>query len=412
MDHGDRKLDLLVKANNNMRNLPTPLALAAALACCPARADISDTIKPFVSLGYTYDNNLLRLPDDAPAGIQRSDRATQAIAGFSLERPIGRQKLTGQAKVSRTTFDHYDELNYNGKDFSLDWAWVLGNRFDGNIGGSYQQVLTPFNDFHTDQRNIRTQRREYAKGGWRLHPSWRLRAGFQRDRFDYELEAQSLNNRKEDLSEIGIDYLASSGSKVGLVARHIKGNFLNPHRIGATFLDQDYTQDELKANINWLYSAITQVQVLAGYAKRKHETFTERDTSGLNGRVTVNWNPRTKLHFTADAWREFSAVESTIVNNSINKGASVNGTWDISAKVQANAGLKRERRNFERLPYVFFNGDSSDTTRSATVGLVYQPVRKVQLSATAFRDRRTGTPLAGTGSYRANGVSLMATVQF
>ncbi len=395
-----------------MRILPTPLALAVALACCPARADISDTIKPFVSLGWTYDDNLLRLPDDAPPGIQRSDRARQAIAGFMLERPIGRQKITGQAKISRTTFDHYDQLDYNGKDFSLDWAWVLGNHFDGNIGGSYQQVLTPFNDFHTEERNLRTQRREYANGGWRMHPSWRVHAGFQRDRYDYELEAQSLNNRKEDRSELGIDYLPSSGSRVGLVARHIKGNYLNPRRIGATFLDQNYTQDELKANINWLYSEITQMQLLAGYARRKHDTFAERDASGLNGRVTVIWRPRVKLRFTADAWREFAAVESVIVNNSTNKGASLNAAWDISAKVQANAGVKRERRNFERLPGVFFNGDPSDTTRSTTLGLVYQPARKVQLSATAFHDRRTGTPLAGTGSYKAKGVSLLATVQF
>ena len=395
-----------------MRNLPTPLALAAVLACNAAQADISDTIKPFISVGSTYDDNLLRLPDNGPAGVQRSDRATQVVGGFLLDRPIGRQKLTGQAKLSRVTFDHYDQLDYNGKDFSLDWAWVLGNYFDGNIGGSYQQVLTPFNDFHSDQRNLRTQRREYANGGWRLHPSWRLRAGFQRDRFDYELFEQSLNNRKEDLSEVGIDYLAASGSKVGLVARRIKGNFLNPRRIGTTFLDQNYTQDELKANVNWLYSEITQVRLLAGYAKRKHDTFSERDTSGLNGRVTVNWSPRAKLRFTADAWREFAAVESTIVNNSVNTGASANATWEISAKLQASAGVKREKRKFERLPYVFFNVDPSDTTRSTNFGLTYQPLRKVQLSVTGFKDRRTGTPLAGTGSYKAKGVSLMATVQF
>ncbi|WP_229632060.1 XrtB/PEP-CTERM-associated polysaccharide biosynthesis outer membrane protein EpsL [Pseudoduganella violaceinigra] len=395
-----------------MRNLPTPLALAAAMACCPAHADISDTLKPYVTLGATYDDNLLRLPDNTPPGIQRSDRATHAIAGVMLDRPIGRQKLTGEAKVSRVSFDHYDQLNYSGKDFSLDWAWVLGKYFDGNIGGSYQQVLTPFNDFHSDERNLRTQRREYANGGWRLHPSWRLHAGFQRDRFDYELAAQSLNNRKEDRSEAGIDYLASSGSKVGVVLRHIKGGFLNPRRIGATFLDQNYTQDELKANINWLYSDITQLQLLAGYAKRKHDTFSERDTSGLNGRATLNWRPRAKLRFNFDAWREFSAVESIVVNNSVNRGASVNATWDISAKVQANAGFKREKRKFERLPYVFFNGDPSDTTRSTNMGVVYQPARKVLLSLTGYKDRRTGTPLAGTGSYKAKGVSLMATLQF
>jgi hypothetical protein len=84
----------------------------------------------------------------------------------------------------------------------------------------------------------------------------------------------------------------------------------------------------------------------------------------------------------------------------------------LSAKVQANAGVRREKRNFERLPYVFFDGDPSDTTRSTTLGVVYQPTRKVQLSVNGFHDRRSGTPLIGTGSYKAKGVSLMATVQF
>ena len=74
-----------------MRILPTPLALAAALACCPAQADISETIKPFIAVGSTYDDNLLRQPDNAPAGLQRSDRATQVVGGFLLDRPIGRQ---------------------------------------------------------------------------------------------------------------------------------------------------------------------------------------------------------------------------------------------------------------------------------------------------------------------------------
>ena len=395
-----------------MRTLPTPLALAAALACCPAQADISDTIKPFVTLGVSYDDNLLRLPDNVPPGVQRSDRATQLLAGFLLDRPIGRQKLTGYAKVSRVTFNHYDQLNYNGKDFLFDWAWVVGNHFDGTIGASYAQVLTPFSDFHVDARNLRTQRRAYGNGGWRLHPSWRLYGGFQRDKYTYELPAQSLNNRDEERSELGLDYLAHSGSKVGLVARHIRGNYLNPFRIGTTFLDQNFTQDELKVNVNWLYSDITQVQVLAGYARRKHETFKERDASGLNGRINASWKPTAKLRFTADAWREFSAVESTIVSNSLNHGASVGATWDLSAKVQATAGLRREKRAFERLPGVYFNGDPSDTTRSTSLGLVYQPTRKLQLSVSAFRERRNGTPLAGTGSYRANGVSVNASMQF
>jgi len=397
------------KPLSQLRLLPLAVAL---LACGMARADISDTIKPFASVAYTYDDNLLRVPDDTPDTFQRSDRATQAIAGFLIDRPIGRQKLTGQAKISRVTFDHYDQLNYNGKDFNADLAWVLGNHLDGNLGGAYSQTLTPFNDFHSDDRNLRTQYREYINGGWKFHPSWRARAGFQRNKYTYELQAQSINDRTEDLTEAGIDYLAPSGSKVGLVARRLKGNYLNDRRLGTAFLDEGYTQDELKLNVNWLYSEITQLQVLAGYAKRKHDTFTDRDKSGANGRVTLTWKPRVKLKFQGDAWREFSAVESTLISNSLNKGGSISGTWDATSKIQANAAFRRETRRFEPLGGVIFNGDASDTTRSTTVGLQYTPVRQIQLNVSGFHEKRSGSPLAGTGSYKANGFTVSATAQF
>lgn len=378
-----------------------------------ALADISDTIHPFISTSYTYDDNLLRLPDDFPAAFgPRADRATQVQGGITFDRPIGRQRLTGAAKLSRVTFDHYNTLDYNGKDFNADLAWQLGNHLDGNLGGSYSQTLTPFTDFHTDERNLRKQRREYVNGGWRFHPSWRIRGGFNRFEFEYELPAQRFNDRTEDTTEAGVDYLAHSGSRIGLVARHIKGNYDNRRTVGGSLLDEDYSQDEIKANVYWIASGVTTVQVLAGYAKRKQSTFGARDSSGANGRITVDWKPFGKLRFKADGWRDFAAVESAIVANSFNKGASLAATWDVTAKVQATASVRRERRDFEKVSGITRAGDPTDTTRGATLGVQYLPLRNLQIGATAFSDRRTGSAFLGTGSYRAKGVSINASVQF
>jgi exopolysaccharide biosynthesis operon protein EpsL len=389
-----------------------PLSLAAMLHCTGAIAALSDTIHPYVSVGYTYDDNLLRLPDGYSGLEGGSDRMTQSQVGILIERPFGRQKLTGTAKVSRVTFDRFDQLNYNGKDFNGDLAWQLGNRFSGTLGGVYNETLTPFTDMVTNQRNLRKTRRGYVTAAWRFHPSWQLRTGFTRSKYDYELVAQRVNNRSDDLFEFGGDYLASSGSRVGLVARQLKGSYEKLRNVGGFVYANDYTQRELKANINWIISGVTQVQVLAGYAKREYDSFSTRDSSGFNGRATVRWAPLGKVRFTAEAWREFAAVESLVVSNSLNRGASLAATWEATGKIQANASLRRESRDFEAISNIVAGLDAPDRTRSAQLGLVYSPTLATQISVNVFNEKRTGSPLVGTNDYNAKGVSVNASAQF
>src|SRR4051812_4113493 len=91
------------------------LVMAAPLAP-PAQAAFSDTIKPFASVGYTHDDNLLRLDDGQTLDGVRSDNIRQLQAGFSFERPVERQLFSGSLKASRVSFDHFDQLDYSGKD--------------------------------------------------------------------------------------------------------------------------------------------------------------------------------------------------------------------------------------------------------------------------------------------------------
>ncbi|HEU4775607.1 MAG TPA: XrtB/PEP-CTERM-associated polysaccharide biosynthesis outer membrane protein EpsL [Telluria sp.] len=391
---------------------PTAALIGVALAG-QAQAALSDTIHPFVSVLYSYEDNLLRLPDGVPGpNGSRSDSLTQVQAGLLFERPIGRQRLTAQAKVSRVTFNHYDQLNYNGKDFAAEWEWYLARDFSGHLGATYGQVLTPFTDYHSGDRNLRTTRREYADGNWRFHPSWQVHAGVSSTRYSYDLASQRFIDRTEDVTDAGVDYLASSGSRFGVLARHLKGSYPNQPVVAGQVLDYGYRQDELKANIFWVLSGVTQVQVLAGWARREHNFFTDHNSSGLNGRVTAYWLPLGKVKFNASVYREYSAVESTLVSSSLNKGVSAGAGWDISAKLKADATVRHEKRDFSTVSSIVLFGSPSDTGNFASVGLTYTPLNFVQLNVNAFRDQRTGSAYIGTGSYTAKGVSFGATGQF
>jgi exopolysaccharide biosynthesis operon protein EpsL len=383
--------------------------LAAMLFCNGAAAQISDTIHPIVSLGYTYDDNLLRLPENYPIE-QRSDRMTQLQAGVLFDRPIGRQRLSGRLKATRVTFDHFDQLDYNGKDAGADLAWQVGNHVSGSLGAAYVQSLTPFSDFQSDERNVRTQRTGKGSVAWRFHPSWQVRAGVNRNEYEYELLSQRGSNRNERLAEVGFDYLASSGSKVGLVASQWRGSYENSRIVGGTRLGGDFKQNELKLNVNWLASAVTQVSVLAGYARREYAT--GRESGGADGRVSASWAPLGKVRFNAAAWREFAAVESTVATSSQNTGGSLGATWDVSSHLQATASYRREKRDFEQSSAILNDRDSVDQRRSSSLGLVWVPRKSIQLGITAFQENRSGAALIGTSDYRAAGVSLSATAQF
>ncbi|WP_332854351.1 XrtB/PEP-CTERM-associated polysaccharide biosynthesis outer membrane protein EpsL [Duganella sp. S19_KUP01_CR8] len=388
------------------------LAIAIATVCGGAQAALSDTIHPFVSAFYSYDDNLLRLPDGVDAPLGRSDSLTQLQAGLSLERPIGRQMLRGEAKMSRVSFSHYDQLNYNGKDLSGEWQWAALRDLSGHVGGSYGQTLTPFTDYHSSERNLRTSRRVYADGNWRFMASWQLHAGFNRYKYNYDLSSQRFSDRIEDVTDAGIDYLASSGSRIGVLARHSKGQYPNKFVFGGVALDNGYQQDELKANIYWVLSGVTQVQVLAGWARREHVQFVSRDSSGANGRVTGFWTPTGKLKFTLAGWREYSAVESSLVNNSLNRGASLDGTWQATAKLAANAQLRRETRDFRQDNAAALSSDASDSGKRSSLGWTYKPQENIQFSLSLYKETRTGSLLVGTGSYKSTGASLGATGQF
>lgn len=388
--------------------------LIGALYAAPASAGLSDTLHPFISTLYSYDDNLLRLPDDA-SGLNgpRGDSIRQLQGGVLFERPIGRQILTAQARLSRVTFAHYDQLNYNGKDLSAALEWHLANTLSGHVGASYSQTLTPFTDIHTSERNLRVQHHDFVDGNWRFHPSWQVHAGRIEDRYAYDTLVQRINNRTEAISEVGVDYLATSGSRVGLVARHMQGSYPFHRVINGVSIDDGYHQDELKANIFWAVSGVTQVQVLAGWAHRQHNFFSERDASGANGRVNVTWRALPDVRLYLETWREFAAVENNLVTNSLNKGASLSATWDISAKLQGTASARTERRTFDVIQaFSGLVGAPSDNSRNVKLGLTYSPLTALQLSASVFHESRSGDVLIGNGSYRANGASLNATLQF
>ncbi|MDB5793348.1 MAG: Exopolysaccharide biosynthesis protein EpsL [Massilia sp.] len=253
---------------SRIRSHPLAVLVAGAVSlpvCLPAFAIPGTPFDLYGRIGWARDDNLLRIADDAPAfDNQRSDSWTTVEFGGVVDKTWGRQRLLGVAKVSKVSFDHFRQLDYDGKDFQGSWYWQLGNQFSGELGATYEQTLAPYTDFRSEERNLRERHRSFFKGAWKLHPRWEAHTALSHERFDYALAVQSYNDRTEDVLELEARYLAPSGSTVGLVLRRIEGDYPNRRPFAQTLLTDDFTQDELKARVDWKAGGAVTVQALAG----------------------------------------------------------------------------------------------------------------------------------------------------
>jgi exopolysaccharide biosynthesis operon protein EpsL len=394
--------------------------LACFAAATPAGAGPGDGLQVVASLAYGHDDNLLRVPDGSPGfDNTRSDWWWTREAGLVFDRTYGRQRIAAVARLSKTDFDHFKALNYDGKDLQATWYWQLGNRLQGKAGASYQQVLAPYTDFLSSERNLRKTRSVYADANWRFHAAWQVRVGFQRDKYAYDAASQRFNDRTEETPELELDYLARSDSTVGLVLRRVKGSYPFLRPVGPFNLNNDFTQDELKARVKWNASGATVVEVLAGHTRRKQPSFGEGTTSGLTGKVKATWQPHGKVTYTAAVWRDFAPLESTIVSYTLNKGASAGAQWDASAKIRVNVDIVAERRNYNArgdtvpgIPGAQLQDALRDSLRTASLRATWSPRQTVQVAAGYVRQARSGAAALGTSSFTSNSVTLSASAQF
>jgi exopolysaccharide biosynthesis operon protein EpsL len=390
------------------------LLLATSLACNGAVAIPGSGLDLYARLGWAHDDNLLRVPDGAPGfDNQRADSWRTGEFGALYDKHYRRQRLSFVARVSRVTFQHFRQLDYTGREWEGNWHWQLGKALSGKLGASAARTLAPYTDFLSNERNLRTQRRRLLDLAWTLHPRWQLRGAFTRDRFDYALPAQAVNNRQEDLAELEGRYVAPGGSALGLVLRRIEGRYPQRRPSGLGLAENaDFRQHELKLRVDWKASAATSIEGLAGYARRSQGAFGSGGTRGLNGRLSVQHAPRAKLRLRAAAWREFAPLESELVSHTLNRGLSLGASWTPSTKIALDADLTRERRRYAARSASDVADVPGDTLRSASIKASWAVKRKLTLSAALSHQARTGSSLAGTGSFRANTVAVNLSLAF
>ncbi|MDB5774654.1 MAG: biosynthesis protein [Herbaspirillum sp.] len=402
-----------------LQRFGTPaMALTGILFCSTVWAAPGDVVIPYVQYSMSYDDNLLRVQDAATAqaltgSSQMSDMSRQEVAGVRINKTLSRQNITADVNMNRTNFDHFTQFDYQGKAAKANWNWALGEHFDGNLGTAYNQMLTPFQDFRVFEKNIRTDRSNYASGYWHIDPDWSLHAQYTRYNLGFQLLSQQPNTLRMDTSEAGVDYIVRSTSSVGMVFRHIRGSypFQQPAIINSVVLDNNFKQNEVKANIQWQMSGKTRLQFLGGWVQRT-KSDSGADFSGPNARLIANLSPTGKTLVTANLYSEIGGVDDPDANFALTKGASLTATWLATGKIRADTSMEYQRRDYNGATIVpgITPSNRRDQYRRVSLNLTYAPITPLSLVLTVYHEGLTSN-ITEFG-YASNGVALMTRYEF
>jgi len=386
------------------------ILVVAVMSCvyCANAIGADNTFEPY--LGYTFgsDDNVLGLASDSQylrltGQADGSDTTSTARGGIRAVYQLSRQSFDLNAELSKTRYAHFQSLDYDGRNVQANWHWMIGNALSGTIGTTNVQSVGQLSNFQQLTRNLRTDGQAYGNAEWMVTPSWRVVLKGSKYALRYDLAAQQYANIDESRIESGLSYVSASGNNIGLLLQQTDGKY--PNRTRFTGQNEDFQQNEIKINGDWLVSGKSRLQLLFGWTSRDSADAVSRNFSGPTARATWNWAASGKTSLIASLWKEVTAVDDVLAAYSVNKGVSLSPSWSLSQKVTMRGDLRYEKRDFQGSAIATFSID-----RTASLTMAYAPFRNTLLQASRFMFSRQGN--AYGGGYKRHGAMLTAQYTF
>lgn len=378
--------------------------VCALLAVTAGRAQAldGDRIRPSVGVNYTYTSNLFylddRIPDSALPFIkngQRSDTILGLRAGLDADIPVSRQMFTLRSSVTDNMYTTYDSLDYVGYNLRGAWNWVAGSDWDGDVGLGHTQALGSFadlNNLQRDTRNIRNTDDYFASGMYRMAPDWKLRAAVRNTQLRNSAASFSTTDRDDNVYEFGSRRYSKGGDNfLGLNFRMIDGRFPNREVVAGSTIDNSYREYTLEGTVDWRYSGQSKLSGALGWTNRLHDQISERNFSGITGRLTAVYSPSGIVGLNAAIFREIGNYQDVTTSYILTEGIRIGPSYAASEKLTLQANYQYSVRKFLGDPGFVVTGLPTRTddinTLSGTV--IWSPLRNAQISATLSYDTRT-----------------------
>lgn len=390
-----------------VRRTATLAGVLSVVVAGQALALDGDRIRPSVGLNYTYASNLFylddRIPDSALPFIkngQRSDNILGLRAGLDADIPVSRQVFTLRANATDNMYQTYDSLDYVSYNVRGVWNWMVGSDWEGDLGLTKVQALGSFadlNNLQRDTRNIRNTHEYFASALYRMSPDWKLRAAARNTQLENSAASFAVTDRNDNIYEIGSRRYSKGGDNyVGINFRAIDGRFPNREVVANSTIDNSYREYTLEGTVDWRYSGQSKLSGSLGWTNRLHDQISQRNFSGITGRLTAVYSPSGVIGLNASIFRELGDYQDVTTSYILTQGIRIGPSYSVSEKLSLQGYYQYSVREFLGDPGFVVTGlpTRKDDINSIAGTVTWSPLRNVQISSTLSYDTRsTNRPL-------------------
>lgn len=364
---------------------PSTLLLCGTACVC---AQANDTLQLNASESLTSDSNLFRLPASANINsligkTSAAEKIASTSLGLSFNKAYSLQQFKFNLQLIDYRYQNFDYLNFTARNYDAAWRWALTPRLTGNLTSNRKETLNSFADYQGfNQRNQRTNTSTSLDAAYKLAGPWHALAGVSQSAQSNLQPLLTGDDTRSTAANAGLRYVFASGSALTYTLKKASGQYLNRTLSQASLQDDGFSQLDNELKLHWAVTGKSTVDLRAAHFSRTHPHFSQRDFSGPNAGVTLNWNISGKSALTASWARDLASNQSNNSNYTQTDRLSIGPTWQVSPKTVVSLHYEAARIDYLGSPAELTVNQRSDTTRNTSLSLEWQPHQRVTLSAT------------------------------
>lgn len=393
------------------------MTLLALTSTVPTWAQEQDTLKFRANYTLQTDSNLQRLPSNADVLARTGRNSTDerigiTTVGMFFNKAYSLQRLELDLNLVDYDYQNFSQYSFTAKNYVAAWRWSLTPRFHGSLTSDRKETLNSFSDYQggasVSQRNLRTTINSGFDASYDLDGTWSLLAGLSHTN---QTSQQTLGTGEEysaNTASVGVSRASGSNSTFSYNLKRSSGKYLN---VSANGREYDQLDNELR--LAWVLSGNTTANLRATYINRSHPSSPQRDYSGFNTGVNVNWAITGKTALAASWVRQLDSYQTSYASYTQTNRLSIGPTWQLGSKTTLGLRYGLSRIEYLGAPTAVPTAQRQDTLRDTSLTLKWQPYPLVTVSASVARSTRdaTVTNLSAL-DYSSNTGSLSAQVSF